>query len=60
MKKTRFCARDFLSTEQRMKRTALRSRRASDRLCHIDARLMRGVLTPVLRGCSEPRWLRDA
>lgn len=38
----------------------LYSRSADIRYLNIETRRNRGVLPPVIRGCSEPRWLRDA
>lgn len=57
----RCTTREFNAPKYRMRRWApLHSRRADVRHMNIEARSNRGVLPPVIRGCSEPRWLRDA
>lgn len=56
----RVSKREILSVEWRAKRGPLASGSATKRQLRIDAERFRGVLAPILRGCSEPRWLRDA
>lgn len=59
MRKKRFSVREHGIIEQRMKRSPLKSARVMDRHMRIDAERSRGVLPPIIRGCSLPRWLRD-
>lgn len=57
----RITTREIKTSERRMKRwQPLHSQAADTRFLAIETRRNRGVLPPIIRGCSEPRWLREA